>query len=201
MKNIRLLLILATSILFFNCGGTKYHYNFEKGKNIDFSRGKWILNEPYTNYNEERIYLIAKKEFKDILQDSLFEINDLRRDKLIGLQIPFNPTIEQLKDLKTGTDSDYLINISTNLIKDEMGSFASSSDFGSVIKSNEASTLIRIYDLNNLELLSESSVYGIAKKIRTTEDGDWDYVSSGGTITMKGLARLIKKYDKYKIDK
>jgi hypothetical protein len=200
LKIIKLLFILTISILLSNCGGTKYHYNFEKGKNIDFSQGKWILNKPYTNYNEGRIYSIAKKGFTDILQDSLLEIHDLRRDKLIGLQLPFDPTPEQLKDLKTGTNSDFLINISTNLLKDEMGSFASSSDFGSVVKSNEASTFIRIYDLNKMELISESSVYGIAIKTRTPEDGNWDYVSSGGTITMKGLARLIKKYDKYRTD-
>ena len=184
--------------LFSNCGGAKYHYNFEKGKNLDFSQGKWILNKPHTNYNEDRIYSIAKREFKDILKDSLLEIADLRKEKLIGLQIPFNPTTEELKDLKTGTDCDYLINYTTNLLKDEMGSFASSSNFGTVIKSNEASTTIKIYDLNKLELISESYVLGIVKKTRTTEDSNWDYVSSGGTLTMTGLARLIKRNDKYR---
>jgi len=200
LKRYNILILLLIVPLFSNCGGAKYHYNFEKGKNLDFSQGKWILNKPYTNYNEDRIYSIAKREFKDILKDSLLEIADLRKEKLIGLQIPFNPTTEELKDLKTGTDCDYLINYTTLLLKNEMGSFASSSNFGTVIKSNEASTAIKIFDLNKLELISESFVLGIVKETRTTEDGNWDYVSSGGTITMNGLARLIKKYDKYRTD-
>lgn len=199
-KEYKILFLLIVIPLFSNCGGAKYYYNFERGKNLDFSQGKWILNKPYTNYNSDRIYSIAKREFKDILKNSLFEIIELRREKIIGRQIPFNPTIEELKDLKTGTNCDYLINYTTVLIKNEMGSFATSSNVGTVIKSNEASTTIKIYDLNNLELISESLVFGIVKKRRSTEDGNWDYVSSGGTITMNGLARLIKKYDKYRTD-
>lgn len=201
LKKIKLLIVISLSCLLYNCGGTKYHYNFEKGRQLDFSQGKWILNKPFTNYNEDRIYKIANEGFGKILNDSLLEILELRKEKLIGLQIPFTPTKQELKDLKIGTDCDYLINISTNLIKDEMGSFALSSDNGPVVKSNEAATRIRIYDLNKLELISESSVYGIAKKTRTPADGDWDYVNSGGTITMVGLTRLIKKYKKYQIDK
>lgn len=59
-----------------------------------------------------------------------------------------------------------LNDISTDLIKIEMGSFATAPSYGSRVKSNEAATKIRIYDLNKQELLSESSVHGIAKKIK-----------------------------------
>jgi len=48
--------VLAVLILLLtSCGNTKYHYHFERGSMVDFTQGEWILNKPYTNYNEERI--------------------------------------------------------------------------------------------------------------------------------------------------
>ncbi|PRX47307.1 hypothetical protein [Salegentibacter salegens] len=78
---------------------------------IDFTEGEWILNRPYTNYNEERIGNIAYREFKKILDDSLFPIDELRREMLIPAQLTFVPSREYLLDLKTATGKDYLINV------------------------------------------------------------------------------------------
>jgi hypothetical protein len=42
--------------------------------------------------------------------DSLFGMDNLRSSYLIGVKPPYEPSINELKDLKTGTDCDYLIN-------------------------------------------------------------------------------------------
>lgn len=197
MKKSLLLFLCIFSIL--SCGNTKYTYLFEKEKNIDFSNGKWILNEPYTNNENGRIQHIALREFKEILKDSLFELKELRRDKLIATKLPFEPNEHDLKDLKIGTNCDYLINIKSNIVRDEMGSFANAPNIGSTKKTNQAQSTIRIYDLNKLTLLSESTVIGKAELTKNSDDGNWDYVNNGSSISMNSLSRLIRKYDKNKV--
>ena len=196
----KLLFILLCSLFFLSCGNTKYTYHFEKGENIDFSSGKWILNEAYTNNKNGRIQHIALREFKEILKDSLFELRELRsRNMLVPSKLPFEPNEEDLRDLKIGTACDYLINIQSNIVKDEMGSFAHAPNVGNTKETNQAQSTIRIYDLNNLILISESTVVGKAELTKYANDGSWDYVNSGSTISMNSLYRLIRKYDKNKI--
>ncbi|WP_158974309.1 hypothetical protein [Cellulophaga sp. L1A9] len=196
---IKNLLIIIVLLSFLSCGNTKYTYLFEKGKNIDFSSGKWILNETYTNNTNGRIQHIAVREFKDILKDSLFELTELRSDKLVASKIPFEPKESDLKDLKIGTACDYLINIKSIIEKDKMGSFPNTPNIGSTKKTNQAQITIRIYDLNKLTLISESTVIGKAELTKNSDDGNLDYVNTGSTISMNGLSKLIRKYEKNKV--
>ena len=166
---------------------------------IDFTEGEWILNRPYTNYNVERIGNIAYREFKKILDDSLIPIEELRRKMFVPAQLTFDPSKQYLLDLKTATDKDYLINIQSNMIKDEMNSFPSKPAMGSTTKTNEAAILIKIYNLNTQELISESTVRGIAKVTRSADQKGLTYVNNAETISMQGLIKLIRKYKKYGI--
>lgn len=108
-KNNGALILLL--ILFTSCGGAKYNYNFVRGKKINFNDGKWILNEPYTNYKDNDAYSFAENEFENILGDSLFELIELRQTKIIGKKLPLNPTAKELKERKEISNCDFLINI------------------------------------------------------------------------------------------
>lgn len=195
-KHLQLFVLGILTLLLPSRGNTKYHYYFERGSIVDFTQGEWILNKPYTNYNTERINNIALREFGKILDDSLFLIGTLRKDMMVPSQLSFNPSEENLKDLKIATGKDFLINVQSNMIKDEMGSFAPVPSLGSSTKTNEASITIKIYDLNNQSILSEASVSGIAKVTKTAGDNNWDYVNNAETISMQGLIKLIKRYKK-----
>ena len=198
-KGILLLLIVLTLA---SCGGAKYHYNFEKGKNINFNDGKWILNKTYTNYKNNDAYSFAKNEFEDILGDSLFELIELRKTKMISSELPLNPTNKQLEEIQKFTNCDFLINIESKILQDQMGSIAHhSTKFGKVTKYNEASTTIKIYDLNSLEIISQASSIGTVKVIRTSEGTEFfevfRYTASGMLLALNSIKKLIRKYDKY----
>ncbi|MGI0105270.1 hypothetical protein [Salinimicrobium sp. WS361] len=199
LKKILTLIVLV--LLLTSCGNTKYHYHFERGRMIDFTRGEWILNRPYTNYDEDRIKKMALKEFTKILGDSLVSIDDLSHRKEVPKYMPQDPNKEQLRYLKNATNKDFLITVESNIIKDEMGSFAHAPSVGFSTQANEAGISIKIYDLNSQELISESNVTGIAKVTKSEEDNSWDYVNSGEPLAMKGVKKLIKKYGKYGITK
>lgn len=195
----KVLPMIFVSFLICSCGNTKYTYHFEKQKNIDFSSGKWILNEPYTNNGDHRIKDISIKRFEEILKDSLYEINELRKDKLVGTSFPFEPSHKDLRDFQIATGCDYLINIKSNIVKDEMGSFAHAPNIGSTKKTNQAESEIRFYDLNKLTLLSKWTIIGKAEIIKNADDGSWDYVNTGKTISWNGLNKLIGKINKNKV--
>lgn len=190
---------LALILLFSGCGHTKYTYLVEKGKTIDFSEGKWILNEVSTNWDKNRLQDIAVAGFGRILGDSLFGLDGLRKDRLVGSRLPMTPSDNELSDLKTGTDCDYLITIESVIIKSEMSSFPMAPDFGSIRRVNEARTIVKIYDLNKLLLISESTMVGKADVTKNTEDGDWDYVNLAQNIAMKSLSKTIQEYDRNRV--
>lgn len=198
MKPINFFLSLSL-ITLTSCGGAEYFYNFEQGRSLEFTNGKWILNKPYTNYDDEKIYRVVKREFEEILGDSLYEISELRQNnRLVELQIPLSPTPKDLKDLRINSTCDYLINIHAQIVKDEMDFIVSSRNSGTTKRTNEARSVIIIYDLKKLKIISKSSVTGTVEVTKTKDDGSLDFASSSGTIILNGLAKLVRKYKKYK---
>ena len=193
--------LLVLILLFTSCGNTKYHYHFEKGRMVDFTKGEWILNRPYTNYNEERINKIAFREMEKILGDSLIPVEEIKTEGLLPVRLAFNPSAEELAGISAATGKDFLINVESNMLKSEMNSFAHAPAMGSTVKTNEAGIKIRIYDLNTRELISESSVTGTARVTKNAGDKNWDYVNNAETISMQGLIKLIRRYKKYGITK
>ncbi|MDW5290641.1 hypothetical protein [Formosa sp. PL04] len=199
------IIIFFLNISISSCGGAKYSYNFEKGKNINFESGKWILNEPFTNYKDNDAYKYAKVEFEEILGDSLVELIKLRQTKIIEKKLPLNPTTNELSQIKKFSGSNFLINIESKIEKNQMGSSSHHTpDFGTAIKYNEAWTKIRIYDLDKLELISESTAFGQVKVTKRSEDdesvleGLLDYTTPGKKLALKTIEKLIRKYDKYR---
>lgn len=198
-----IVLFLALSIT--SCGGAKYNYNFDSGKKLSFKSGKWILNKPFTNYENIDAENFAKEEFQEILGDSLLELIELRQNKIIAKQLPLNPTKKELLEIRKFSDCNFLINIDSKIIKDQMGNSSHHTpSIGTVTKYNEAQTKIRIYDLDKLELISESTAFGQVKVTKRADDDEsfveslLDYTTPGKILALKTIKKLIRKYDKYR---
>lgn len=202
MKNIPIALLIIA--LFTSCSSGKYSYHFDTGKELDFQNGKWILNKSESNSKifDSELYLTSKKCFKEILGDSLIEINDLRTTKLIASKVNFDLSAADLKRLKDDTDCDYIINVKGNIISDGAGtvSFQNSNQYYNA--SNRASVQISIYDLNTGIQISSSEAYGIA----TDESSHFDdgssapkFHASSNTLMLKAAKKLIRQYDKHQL--
>lgn len=188
--------LLLLVLMMTGCGNTQYTTHFEKGRIIDFTHGKWLLNRPFTNYHKERIDKLAARKFEKILGDSLTRVTQLPNGGVVAARLPFEPSREQLEIARKITGHDFLINVQANMGKNEMGGIAHAPATGSTVKTNNAGSKIRIYDLRTGELISESSTSGIARVIKSEGDKDWDYVNSAQNITLKSLEKLIKQYRK-----
>ena len=183
--------------------GTKYNYNFDRGKAIDFSKGKWILNQNFTNLDSKaHVQSVTKDCFLEVIVDSLlydsFCLN--LENKLKTKDFPLHPSKKDLAHIREFTECDFLINVSTLKLKNNAGSFTFSRDYGTSIKKNESVTKIWIYDLNTLELISKSQSTA-TNEVKETEDSGFGIVTSSYGLAFSSLRRLIKKYDKYRKDK
>ncbi|WP_373517226.1 hypothetical protein [Pricia sp.] len=201
MKKLFLIFILSVVC---SCGGAKYSYTFDTGKQLDFSEGKWILNSTKSNSTvfDTELYQASLKGFKKILGDSLLEMDDLRSSKLVAPKISFNLSNSDLKQLRNDTDCDFIINVGGNVISDGAGtlSFPDQDNFSS----NRAAVSIAIYDLNVGTLISSSQVYGktSTQAASFNEDDKLPTINpSSHMIMLAGGKKLIRKYEKNRLDK
>ena len=189
-------------MVFWSCGGAKYTYFFDTGKQLDFSEGKWILNNTESNSVkfDRVLYDASLTEFEKILGDSLLEMHELRSSKLVAPKIGFNLSERDLRELRQNTDCDFLINIKGNAISDGAGSLTLGDETEN--SSNRASISISIYDLNAAILISSSQVYGktVHQEPIFPEDKNPPTLNpSSNMIMVKGAKKLIRKYGKNKL--
>lgn len=187
----------------YSCGGAKYNYTFDTGRQLDFSKGKWILNGTESNSRvfDKKLYRTSLEKFKKILGDSLLQMNDLRTTRLVAPKIKFDLSGSDLKQLKTDTDCDYIINVGGYVISDGAGtiSFPGQDNFSS----NRTSVSIKIYDLNAGTLISSSQAYGKTETQASSfnEDDKLPTINpSSHMIMLEGAKKLIHRYEKYRLD-
>ena len=202
---IRVLVVFLLFQLLTSCNTAKYTILFDSGKYLDFGHGKWLLNDARTNsrFSNSRLYPTALNEFRKILGDSLFEIHDIRRNRLMPREISFDMDRKQLLKLNEDSGCDYLINIEGKVITEGIGPITlPNQDLLSDYSSNESSVSIRIYHLETGIEISSSSVY--AKSVEQANafgTRSNKYIpkvnTSSNTALLSGAKKLIRKYKKH----
>lgn len=144
------------------------HYMFMTGQRtgVDFTSGKWLLNELDCPKNsKDKLTEESLTFFKKNLGDRIFYIHDVK-GLLVTRKINLNPNSVKIKELKDGTGFDFFINISTKKNKSDLSSVELYPDDYSSGK-NEASVILEIYDLNLQQIIYSQNVIGITNKANT----------------------------------
>ena len=133
---------------------------------VDFTSGKWLLNELDCPKNsKDKMTSESIKFFREQLGDRLSYINDVN-GLLTTRKIHLNPNSVKLKELKDGTGFDFFINISTKKNKSDFSSIELYQNDYETGK-NEASVILEIYDLNLKQIIYSQNVIGITTKGNT----------------------------------
>jgi len=200
------LLFIVILILGSSCVGGKYVYEFETGKNLDFSNGKWIFNEVQSNSeskDNKRLYEESYEAFQKILGDSLIDLTSLRNITLIEPEIKFEPNQSELKKLYENTKCDFLINVRGQIISNNASGFYSNDHNLSYSTSNRSAVFVKIFDLKNGILISSSN--GQAKSTEEhsdlEKDGALNWTTRAEPMMVRAAEGLIMKYNKYRTDK
>tara|TARA_R110000751_G_scaffold307477_1_gene429039 strand:- start:843 stop:1469 length:627 start_codon:yes stop_codon:yes gene_type:complete len=206
IRNYKNILYIVILILGSSCVGGKYVYEFDTGKHLDFSNGKWIFNEVQSNSeskDNKRLYGESYEEFKKILGDSLIDLTALRNTSLVEPEIKFEPTQSELKKLYDNSECDFLINVRGQIISNNASSFYSNDQSLSYSTSNRSAVFIKIFDLKNGILISSSNGQAISTEGHSDleKDGALNWTTRAEPMMVRAAEGLIIKYNKYRTDK
>lgn len=171
MKNNTLFFFIFILTSISSCTTASYTFATGQRTGVDFSFGKWLLNELDCPKNaKDKLTAESLKYFKKQTGDRLFYIHDVN-GLLVTRKINLNPGKTKLKELKDGTGFDFFINISTTKNKSDFSSlelYQNDNDTGR----NEGSVIVEIYDLNLQQIIYSQNVIGTTSKITTPPNGN-----------------------------
>ena len=171
MKNTTLLFCIFISICLSSCTTASYTFATGQRTGVDFTSGKWLLNElDCPSNSKDRLTEKSLQYFKKHLGERLFYIHDVK-GLLVTQKINLNPGKTKIKELKDGTGFDFFINISTRKNKSDFSSlelYQNDYDRGR----NEGSVIVEIYDLNLQQIIYSQNVIGSTSKVTDPPNGN-----------------------------
>lgn len=158
------ILFFCILITLTSCQTSSYSIVSPQRLGVDFTRGKWLLNEIHCpELNKKELTLKTTKFFEKNLKDRFFYIKDVS-GLLIAKKILLNPNKVKLKELKDGTGYDYFINIVVKKNRNDLGSIGLYETKYPSNGKNESEVFLEIYDLNLLQIIYSLHVIGFDKE-------------------------------------
>lgn len=194
-------ILLVVSFYFLGCAGPKYIATFESGSTLDFSKGKWILNQTQSNSRlfDTRLHRVVHEEFREILGDSLVELHSLRTSLLLPPEIGFHLDGKELRSLGKDSGCHFLINVTGTVVTNNAGSINVPLNDPGYYATNESWVQIRIYDLRTgLEISSARMDTKLVNEGSHFDDPDRfpTLNMSAQTAMLKAGRKLVRKYRK-----
>ena len=183
--------ILFIYIIFLtSCHTASYIHDLESTPyGIDYNKGKWLLNEITSPKSiQPKLTKIAYDSFHKKLGNRLEKAEDLTNLALSF--VPINPEKIYLKRIKRESGFDYLINIKSSSLENEIGSLKIGQTYSK--KENVAESILEVYDLNTLEIIYSRKVTGQVS-IDDDDNEDFSFVKSANGIMISCLKRIMKK--------
>ena len=192
----------------------KREYQGLSGALVFTQNKKWLVNNLYSDldsFEKERLNKKILEQFQVLSKGNATSVDQANSENLLPLKISFNPDLEQLESLKTNSDFDYLVNIRTIKVRDQIASLELSQPFE--YSKNEAFALLEIYDLKSLKkIYSQKATSEVAME---GESNNPDYYGQNGlpntnsskdkvpflnysarTLSVKNLNKILKDIDR-----
>lgn len=193
-------LFLTFLVVISSCNIPNYYFERTQNTGVDFRSGNWLLNEIEAPKGViDALTKKSKKDFTSFLGERVQYIHDAK-GILIGKKVNLNPSINQMKDLRNGTNYDYFINVKAGVLKEELGSLNVSNSKFNANEENRSQVIIEIYDLQNLQIIYSNKVIG-STKTPENSSSDVQFSKSSENLIIGGYNKLIKDLSKKSIKK
>ena len=189
----------------------KRDYQGLSGALVFTQNKKWLVNNLYSDldsFEKERLNKKILHQFQALSKGNATSVDQAN---FLPSKISFNPDLEQLESFKTNSDFDYLVNIRTIKVQDQIASLELSQPFE--YSRNEAFALLEIYDLKSLKkIYSQKATSEVAMEGKRNNS---DYYGENGlpnthdskdkgpflnysarTISVKNVNKILKNIDK-----
>lgn len=202
--------IIFISFSLVSCKSNTYVFVDSSNKyGVDFTKGKWLLNElECPKENKDELTIASTTFFRDKLVNR-FNFSADEKGLLLAKKSYLNPDKTALKDLKKGTDFDFFINIVARKNKNELASVQLYQN--EIPGTNESEVFVEIFDLNLEEVIFSEHVIGKYKKNneksiwKTNDEKSYklidniDFNLSANKLLKCSLNKIFKKLDKTSI--
>ena len=192
----------------------KREYQGLSGALVFTQNKKWLVNNLYSHldsFEKERLNKKILEQFQVLSKGNATSVDQATSENLLPSKISFNPDLEQLESLKTNSDFDYLVNIRTIKVRDQIASLELSQPIE--YSRNEAFALLEIYDLKSLKkIYSQKATSEVAMEGKKNSP---DYYGQNGlpntnsskdkgpflnysarTLSVKNLNKILKDIDR-----
>lgn len=188
----------------------KRDYQGLSGALVFTQNKKFLINNLYSDLDSSEREKLNKKilqTFEALSKGNAVSVDKAKSENLLPSKISFIPDLEQLQNLKNNSDFDYLVNIRTIKVRDQIATLELSQPLE--YSKNEAFALLEIYDLKTLNKIysqkasSEVSMdgkrdkadyygeYGTINKDRNKEKGPY-FAYSAKALSVKNLNKILK---------
>lgn len=170
-------------------------------RNLVFEKDKkWLINNIYSDLNSyERDEMNQKifQKFNELSKGNSYSLEKARSENLIAGKISFSPEIEEIEQLKNATDFDYLVNIYTKKIRNNLALIEPSEQ--QLYASNEAFAIIEVYDIKKMKKIYLQKASSYQSRDENTKGPSFYYTAE--TLSKKNLKKIIKDIEKNAIIK
>ena len=191
---------LLIGIFFISCNSTSYIFdNPSQTSGVDFSEGKWLLNEVNVpSYLTEKISRLALEDFSANLGNRLSYSPETQGLLLPQKEIQLNPSKSVLTNLYVGTKYDYFINIKARENKNDFTALDLTNHQQKTGNNfRESEVVIEIYDLKNFTIIYSQKV--IAAAMQSKNSSDVTISKSQYLMILGAYNRIIKDINKKSI--
>ena len=191
MKNFFFTIVCLFSL--YSCSVPNYYVeNKTQNFGVDFSTGRWLLNKIEAPLRvEDKLKENVQHDFKSLLGERLVYIED-SNGLLLPKKIPLQPTKELLKELKVGTNFDYIINIKTANLANDFDSISLTNHKFQKGELNSNEVILEIYDLSLLDIIYSQRVIGSAS-IPENSSSDVHFSKSSNSLILGAYKKLMKE--------
>lgn len=181
---------MLIALLFSSCAFPRYKHVTEANQKLDFSKGKWIVNniESPEGTNADMTGIVLKK----LDYRSITYIDSLRLFLALPYNIPFSPDSVMLDNVGVLSKYDYLINVKTGIIDDNPEGAYLKNPTGYLKRRSEAT--IVIYDLKFHRKVYSDNV--VASIILGVDDTNFRYAKSTKRLMYSALRKSLKTLKK-----
>ena len=181
-------------MLLTSCAIPKYTHEYRTSKGMNFTKGRWLVNyvdAPWSS--REYLTKTLLKKLSKLAVDSIAYIADVGGKSLLQANIPFSVDSATLRNIKTYTNFDYLINVRAREIKDDLSDIMISSPEG--YSESEANCQIVIYDINKGTKAYSQKVTGSV--VLNEKDDNFRFAKSAENLMIGSLNKALKDLKKY----
>lgn len=197
MKQFLIITLLAISLQ--SCSLPNYYFeNNTQNFGVDFTSGKWLLNKiDAPLWVEDRLKEQVYDDYSALLGNRLLKIEDAK-GLLLPKKIPLQPNKQELKELKIGTNLDFIINIKASNLENDFNGISLTNHKFQKGETNSNEVILEIYDLSLLEIIYSQKVVGSAS-IPENSSSDVNFSKSSNSLILGAYKKLMKDLKKKSI--